>query len=319
MATITLGLTTDNHLDESNPSPSNPFGDTPGKRLPAYGDVSLPLAVTQFNTDSVDISVQLGDAVNGGAIGDGEQRDKNFDEFITAVSELTSDLYYCLGHWDLGGSGIGADDYAAFFADDGMGTVIPSGADAPATPWWPTAVADDSPVAYSITKNGFKLIFLAGILGAVALGTAGESDDEGDAAAITQLDWLEYRLDEAEAAHQPVIIFSHMPLRTTETLGRIGGYADGIALVERAGQTIAPVFISGHSHRDQSIIIKAGATHINIGGDVWGTSATDTTRYSHAVFEIYSPAVWNGTKMAANVKMTGYGHQTSKDYVIYGV
>ncbi len=322
-ATIKIGIIADVHIDATDPSPTQPFGDSPGYRLPAHGDVSLPLAVTRFNDESVDIAVQMGDAINGGVSGDGNARDDNFDEFVdiidgTAASNdaLSAKLYYCLGHWDVGETGIAADDYDEFFAADGMGTIIPGAGDVPAKAWWPAAATtDDQPCAYVIETTDFYLIFLAAIAGGAGLDTAGQSDDTGggDNEVITQLGWLEVMLDEAEAASEPVIIFTHQPLRQNfhPTVGFISGYVDGLTLIERAGQTIKPIVVAAHIHSHQDIITANGVVHINLGADVWGTSETDTGRFSHCILEVTSPTWTDPDGQRGLITLTGYGHQRS--------
>ncbi len=336
--TLTAGLVVDIHINSTNPAAGQGYGDDfPigslfGWRIKANGDDSLPLAVTQWNISNVDIAVQLGDAIDGGTVG--AVRNANYTQFVeiidgTAASNAALDtgtlaageIYGCLGHWGAGLLTPDAADYAAYFHNDGMGTVIPAGANAPAKQWWPAVAADDSACSYVIETTDFYLIFLTAMLDSCGLDTAGQSDDTGggDNEVITQLAWLEVMLDEAQAASEPVIIFSHQPLRTldsgvgVDTTGKISGFADGLTLIEGAGYTIPIYVVAGHIHRDQSIITNTGITHINLGGDVWGNLATDTGRFSYAVLEITAPTYNTPDGNMGLVTLTGYGLQRSED------
>lgn len=330
----------DGHLDSLNPEGGDVWADERvdgiGVRLPAFGDDSLPRAVDRANdydgsgTD-VDVFIAGGDNINASVIG--AVRNANFAELTdridgTVGAALTSaggKLYPLLGHHDLGGGApYGADDYAAFFHNDGMGSVIPAlgaGAGQIDNQWWPTVVADDTPCAYTVSKNGFRLIFLCAVMADIGLGSAGQTDAfGGDAESKTQLQWLEQMLDEAQAANEPVIIFVHQPILSNDPSGpsstlNIGGWADAITLFAEGNggvaYTISIIVVSGHAHRDQSIITSAGVVFINVGGDVWGKSLTDTTRFTHAVLEVTAPTHNTIDGNMGLITLTGYGYQRS--------
>lgn len=334
---ITFGTIWDMHRTTLSPAAYHSYGDTnsqpwaePGWRLPANAEQSIDLAVARFNDyddlgTPVDLTIWGGDLINGGMGGVGEQRALNFAALVGDLAPLTPSSHLLQGHWDYNQSYTEAD-YTQFFDDDtGVGTLIPTGDEVPVMPWWPLVAPDDSECAYAIEMNGFKLIFLCALMNEVGLNTTGESDDLGDAAEITQLDWLEKRLDEAVAASQPAVIFSHQSFVTTHfltdgVLAKILGFQSGIDLLaEEKYDVIDKYILAGHIHINDEIIIVGSTTHINLKGDVHGLTEDDTDRYSHSVITILKDAVWNGTRLATNIEITGYGYQNTEDYTKYFV
>ena len=315
---LIAGIGYDFHETTLDPDPLTTYGDLKedgtGVRSPKYATQSILAAVDDYNKYNVDLTVWDGDLVNGGLVGNGNQRHLNSAAFVSDLSGLNAKSHVRAGHWDLWdpvGLGYGPADFTQFYDNTtGVGTLVPTGDETPQTPWWPTPASDDSPYAYSIVKNGFKLIFLCTIMGQIGLDTVGKSDDLGDASAISQLDWLELRLIEAAAASQPIIVFTHQPLKSTDSsligapvLALPTGYAECIALLE----SYAPVIVfSGHIHRDNSTVISNGVYYFNMHGNVWGSNAEDDTRKSHAIAKIISgdpPLIYT----------TGYGYAKSEN------
>lgn len=337
--TVVILLWYDGHIASANPAAMQSWGDDlpdgTGARLAANGDVSLPWAVAIANNydgsgTDVDVFVAGGDNVDFSAIG--AARNASFAELVDRIDGTVGDaltsaggkLYPLLGHHDLGGGApYGDDDYQAFFHNDGMGTIIPAlgaGAGQIDNQWWPTAVTDDTPCAYTVSKNGFRLVFLCAIMLEIGLDTAGQTDTfGGDADAKTQIQWLEQMLDEAQAANEPVIIFTHQPILSNDVGAvaqlKISGWADAVTLFATGNggvpYTIPIMVVAGHAHRDQSIITDAGVVYINVGGDVWGKSLTDTTRFSHAVLEVTAPTYNTPDGNMGLITLTGYGYQRS--------
>ncbi len=331
----------DGHVNSLNPAAEVGFGDElpdgTGARLAAFGDLTLPLAVAKANdydglgTD-VDVFVAGGDNIDEAVIG--AVRNANFKELRDRIDGTVGNIltasggkvYPLLGHHDLGGTGTAPyenDDYLAFFHADGMGDIMPAlgaGEGQIDNQWWPTAVDDDKPCAYTVAKNGFRLIFLCAIMNDIGLLDNGETDAfGGDAEVKTLVEWLELMLDEAQAAGEPAIIFSHQPIETndpgTTALLHIGARNQAINLFATGNggvtYTIPIIVVSGHAHRDQSVITSAGVVYINVGGDVWGTSLTDTGRFSHAVLEVTSPTYNTPDGNRGLITLTGYGFQRS--------
>ena len=316
MPSIKIGLITDTHVMVGRDTPNQIYNDRPGWRIAGYGETSIPLAITDWNASSVDLAVNLGDIVNGDTDeAAGGARDLSFDKYISIMSSISGyELFYCMGHHDLGGSQIAASDYDLFFDDtNGLGTIIPT-VDPPTNAWWPTAVTDDLPCAYTVDWTSgattWKLIFLCTIFNSVGIDAAGESGGTPDA--MTQLEWLQAQLDTAEAAGNPVIVFTHQQIYPQVTNVTADGGADAVSALE--GQTIKPIVICGHTHVTNSVNESNGILYFNLRGDLWGENHDDTDRFSNAIAEISYPAYTdtNGARQA--VKITGSGYQSSYDY-----
>ncbi len=310
----TVGVVTDSHTDTTDPTPMAIFGDrTPfwsdAIRVPLSNTTSISDSIVTFNAASVDIIVNMGDAINGGTIG--AVRNANFAAFVAAVGAADAPIYSALGHWDAGTTSIVTADYDAFFHNDGMGTLIPTAGDAAEDVWTPdTATAGDE-CAYVIPHATFKIIVLCAVLGDVDMTSSGT-------AAQTQQQWFQDRLDEAEAASELVIVFIHMPLRSdavnaagNSAPGTVTGAATAITSLE--AQTIMPIVFQGHVHYYQDTFDENGVRYFNMKGDVWGVNSSDIGRQSHSVVEITYPAYTDINGPRALVKITGQGHQKSED------
>jgi len=303
------------------------YGDYPGYRIihNESSAVSIAAAVAQSNADSCDAAIFNGDIL--ASVSDDAAMVLNAQSLVTLLAGLTAPFYFTLGHHDLTGTdGVGtAAQFTRIFDNtDGLGSLIPGGDDAPELHWWHDNAANDSPCAYSVTIKEYKLIFLFNTYAGIGtMETTGKSDDEGDNTAITQLNWLIYRLAEAEAASQQVIIFTHWNVKSnydatyTKSTGTVPGSAATITQLE--AQTIPPIIFGGHVHGDDEVIILNNVMYVNIQGDVYGTEEGDTDRFSHSIVEVIPGAVVSGSTKVANVAITGYGYQSSKSFTGYGV
>ncbi len=87
-------------------------------------------------------------------------------------------MYFAIGHWEFGGVGPSADDFNNIFDNtNGIGTIIPTGGDAPVNVWWPdvpVGVTVLSPAAYTFDNNGFTVIVLCTPSATVTLDSAGK-------------------------------------------------------------------------------------------------------------------------------------------------
>lgn len=283
---------------------------------------SLERFVVQSNINAPDFAVSNGDNVNGGTVGNGEARHDNFSDFVdridgTVGNALVAPLLLSQGHWDWGAFPVytQADVDQYFDNTVGLGTILPGGGFAYQNAWWPTlAVTGNQPCAYTVVVKGWKVIVLCGIAGYVGMSTNGE-----DAGGVkTQQVWFQARLDEAEAAGQPVLVISHHPLMSNSTpAGLIIDAADAIDDGEGGGlenQTIPSIAIGAHIHYSQEYIIQGKLTQITGIGDVWTVDEDneESERYTHYHFKIVPECVWDGSQMNHNIEVTGYGYGENK-------
>lgn len=300
------GLITDLHIITTPPDASDPYGDDPGFRLPGYGDVSVPKAIATWDALNIHFAVQLGDLVNGGNLGDDDEREANFDRLVAMYSGLTYPIHSLCGHWDA----VNQTGFDQFFDSDmGIGSLIPTGDDAPANLWWSKALCtDESPLGYTVDKTvdgvTWTLIFMPLVYGTISFEHQGEITGPADK---TCQEWLDERLAAAETAGNPVIIFSHLGFYTPDAPGSMlpTGYATAVASLE--AQTIKPIVFQGHVHRSCGMYNVNGVTYCDLKGDVWGADATDTARFSHAVAKFTYP----NREGQVSVELVGRGYQKS--------
>ncbi len=307
-ATIDIGFITDPHDDTTTPTPTQPFGDAPGYRIPGvdYSAVSIAAWIATCNDNSVDIAMHGGDIVNGpvsSVAGNDTDRHVNFAQYVARMGTLNADIIHAFGHWDVGADEVTGSDYDDLFDNSkGIGTLQPAGI---ANPWWPLAATDLNPVAYTFEKNGFRIVVLAGILGSVSGNTDGQYTGP---TAATQQEWID---TVALNTALPIIVLAHQPLRlssgTTAGQGVMGENEAIIASLE--GLTIKPVVLQGHVHRNQRFFTNNGITYVNMLGDVWGEEITDTDRFSHSVITIT-----NDNQVYSDVDVQGFGLQSSNSF-----
>ena len=312
-ANITIGVIADTHVDVTDPAPSNPFGDVPGKRLPGHEDQSIPLAITAFNIAGVDFTIHLGDIVNG-PVNNNSARATNYQEYVDYIDgtkvtndALTDDILHAFGHWDLepsGGVDADADDYTAIYdSTEGIGSILPSTL-VVENLWWPIVAPDNTAMAYTVDTGGFRIVVLSAILNEVEMGTAGQRTGP---VVATQQEWFD---DVALNTALPVIVIIHQPLVSIRGQGEVTDATTAITSLEAL--TIKPIVLQGHVHKDSNIILQNGIYYISLKADVWGLDENDTTRFSYSIIEIDNPVHTNNT--AGVFKLTGAGHQETRDF-----
>jgi hypothetical protein len=304
-----LGIITDTHVDTTKPTPGSvPTIDRPGFRLPGWQENSLPQWISDCNSNSVDVAVNIGDIINGGAAGAGGARSLNYQLYVDYIdgtetgTALTAEILHAYGHWDLGGdSSYDAADYAQIFDNaDGIGSILPSVLTVE-NQWWPAVAADDTAMSYTVDTGGFRLVFLTGILAAVDMTTSGETGAGPDTK--TQQEWLD---DVALNTALPVIVFTHIPLRTDNGTP-LGGAAAAITSLEAL--SIKPIVFQGHVHINNDVITEDGVRYFGCRGNLWGRTDDDITRSAHSIVEITT------TSNAMNlVTLEGSGYQASFDF-----
>lgn len=322
-ARLDIGVISDTHARVTPTVAVAPYGDSPGYRITGYDDISVSAAVTTWNAASVDVCVFNGDIINGASGGPAVA--DNIQRLESDLVGLTSNAYFSAGNWDLGAS-INDARYQEFYADPNLQAAFSVDDDADKL-WWPTAIADDTPVAYikDVTAESqvFRLIFVAHDGATVDFSTAGEWDNDGaGAAAISQGDWFDLVLDDAESNGYPCIVFLHFRLVDTDTTDDYTGSSyvadgaeDATAITDMEAQTIPPIVIQGHVHYAQGQVVQNNVLYVDLRGDVWSPTTTDTNRYSHGVLSITYPAYVSGGKTKMQTKLTGYGYQESFDWI----
>lgn len=290
----------------------DPLSGELGWRHPGNQINSLPAAVSRANSDNVDLVAVTGDIINGSS---GGTRADHWAEWVSWVdgTHASSDgfnapVVYALGNWDAGQS---TAIYDALFDDvTGIGTILPAGQ---SNLWWPDTpnVTDDLPCAYTLEVNGFMIIALCNQgSGTVPMDAPGKNGTQ------TQGQWFNARLDEAEAAGQPTVVLTHLPLRSNDAdFSASSGTAQAITDME--AQTIKPIVMGGHLHRDIETIEENGILFIKGRGDVWGVENDDTDRFSHSVITIRPGTVWANGGHQSNVEVVGYGYSGSKTFAQY--
>jgi hypothetical protein len=298
MASIKFALISDVHVDLTDPAPSQSFGDSPGYRLPGNEDQSLPLFISRANTENVDFSVCLGDTSNLQDSTGTANSLQRWDDYMdgTIGDGLDSEMFLCIGHHDIGGQNASAADYANFFAN-----VTQPTSDPPQNPWWPTDpdVANDSPCAYYIDKEGFRVFFLCDVAGGNGVNT--DTDGESGVTAMTQLEWVELYTNGAQSTTNPIIVFSHNPALQNNLKAHLEGLTNAV------------IVFTGHLHATQTIERSNGVTYIEAGADVWGKTVDDTDRFSHAIVEVDGPVYSEDSQGQLLFNIEGYGYQESSD------
>ena len=315
MAEIKLGVITDHHDDTTTPAPSQPFGDSPGYRIPgkAYSDVSIPKWIATCNDNSVDLAINGGDIVNGpvnlGVGGEDAARILNFQQYVARMGTLNADLLHAFGHWDVGSDGTGSATGTDFdnLVDNtnGIGSLQPAGI---ANPWWPLSATDLTPIAYTFEDSGFRIVVLASLLSEVGGSTDGQYIAAGPTK--TQQEWIdEVALDTA----LPIIVITHQPLRGSSGASGAGGLSSmegrDAVIASLEGLAIKPVVLQGHVHKNERFFTDNGITYVNLIGDVWGEESTDTDRFSHSVITIT-----NNNQVYSDVDVRGFGSQSSNSF-----
>ena len=315
-ASITIGVIADTHVSLTQSAEQN-WGDTTysgspfGWRLLGYHAASMAAFNTNTNAASVDFAICVGDLV--GSAADDATRITHFAEYVDYIdgTEDTqdADMYYALGHWEFGSLADSTDWNNFFDNTNGIGTIIPAAGAAPTNPWWPdlpVGINAQSHCAYTFDNNGFTIIVLCNPFAGVTMGSAGQFGAVPDAK--TQNQWFQDRLDEAEAATQPVIVFTHQPLKEDYWQG--SAVADAAtAITGMEAQTISPIVFQAHVHSYQGVIEENGVLYINLRGDAWGMSETDTGRLSHAIVTITGPDWTDAYGQRCGVDLVGYGDQ----------
>jgi len=320
-ASVKFGIFADVHVDLVQ-SAATSFGDaiysgSPiGHRIAGYHTTSMPLFNDNANAASVDFSISVGDLVNPGR--SDAERITHFAEYVEHVdgtkSTQNADMYYAIGHWDMGGPANNAVDWNNFFDNtNGIGSIIPTAAAAPANPWWPDSpagISAQSPCAYTFNKNNIMMIVLCLPSTTVNMDSSGKFG--AGSVAKTQNEWFQDRLNEAEAASEPVIVFTHQTLKVDYWQGTApAGAATAITAMEN--QTIKPIVFQGHIHSYRLIEESNGIVYINLTGDLWGENETDTDRFSHAIVTITGPNYTDVNGQRCSIDLVGYGNQRSED------
>jgi len=321
MPTVSYIYVTDQHIRKTPVSVGTQnFGDElpdgTGYRIEGNQDNSFPRLISSANSYNegagVDLVINGGDIINNTNDGSIIENWAEYASWIDGTHLLSDglnmDILYCFGHWDLGIIATGTSFANAF---TGLAPTIPVGRDA--NMWWPDLVddvADNSYCAYRFDKNGFMFIVLCNPFGSsVDMTTMGKNGTK------TQEAWFEDQLVIAEILGMQVIVVTHVPLRTNDT-SPINGAAAAIAYMV-ANQTIKPIVMQAHVHRYNEVIIEEGIRFYNFIGDTWGITDDDTDRFSHAIITVVSDAVWDGTTHQSNVKIEGFGYQSSRDFDKY--
>ncbi len=328
---LIASLLYDNHRSTVDDGEVTAFGDGDG-HVRQLNPISTQNGVLQFvatsNSVGADVAVIGGDNIN-----DNPQQ-ANAEALAADLAGLTMPAYQILGHHDVE-SDATPTAYATYFT--AMAGVIPTGNNAPENVWWPNdenvGANIDDPVCYSVSLNGFKLIFTSGIIasaGTLGFDTLGDMSGQAN---ILLIDWLEDRLNEAESANEQPIIFAHIGIRPGDgvdfpdpfhQLNIVSGFAEARELIEGTGSYAAKdwkrksIVVAGHKHDDQSQTYFNGVWYLQIHGDNHSLPDDDTL-FAHAVLDVSANAISLGDgKFEANWSLTGYGiHTNSREKIKY--
>ena len=327
LTSIVLGAIADTHIRQEEQQGST-------SRIQGYQDNSLPQFVDICNDYDgegtvVDMVVQLGDVIAPVNQDIAAELAIDFQEWVSWVDGthplsdggFPTDVAYTVGnHAFLIEPATTAGFDTLFSSNDGMGDILPTGQ---TNFWWPNGgvnVTDGLPMCYTMDVKGFTIISLFSGYGSSfpdGYETVGEDYENTDPSFITQVEWFEKVMLIAETAGKPVIVLSHNSFKSTEVeYNPDSPQGAGLIVTIMENQTIKPVVIMGHSHVRTSILVSNGVTYINLRADCWGIDG-NTDRFSHAIIEINSDAVWDGTAAQVNVQVTGYGYQDTKLFTRY--
>ena len=294
-----------------------------GYRLTGYDNYSVPLAVARANSESVDLVLADGDNINGTT---GGTRAEQLARLATDFTGLTSDLYMNVGHWDIGTDATDNTTYQAFYGDANYTALQGDNMD---KLWWPSAIDDDTPVAYIVdeTIDGqvWRIISVPynEVNGNIDFTTAGEWDNDGGGAANIALgDWFDdVALQGAEDNGYPCIIMMHERLvNTVENIPDWTWTVDPTesalqAIADMENQTIPPVVLQGHIHCATGYKVVNNVLYIDGRADLWSETTPNNTRFSHGILTLSYPAYRIGGKTLVQVKLDGYGEQVSLRWI----
>jgi hypothetical protein len=300
-------------------------------RITGYETYSIPQAVTNWNAAGIDIALFNGDLVNGGDTL--EIMSAHTARLLSAMSGLVAPAYFSTGHWDIGSS-ISDARYQLFYGDTSINTAFATGGSAAMT-WWPTAITDYTPVSYvvdtTIDSQTWRFIFIN--MAIIESGEIsgfqcnGQWDNEGEPTNITQGDWFDMVLDDADTKDYPCVVVTHYRFKNAMPAIESNGcaicttqsaYGDITqAMTDMAEQAIPPIVLQGHAHVADGRLIVDNVTYFDLQGDLWSPTTVlvdDTTRYSHSILTLSYPAYTQSGKKYVAAKLTGFGNQSSYNY-----
>jgi len=271
---IKLGLITDLHYAPEATEDNNDWsqdGSPVEYRRYSTAETRLSQAVSTFNSESVDIVAQLGDAV------DSSGGRTELQAFITDAGDLTMDLLNVTGNHE-----ISAIDTVADYYTDISGKQATMANVATDVNGWKS-------YTYDVDDTRFVVIHVP----SVGVG--------GGAVNSTHTDWLNTQLN---ATDMPVVILSHGPL--FEISDYSWSYPSNHETVRGIIDTYknVQVCLSGHWHFNHKNAIYNDIWYRSFWGSILAPSPSDNAYY---IIEIEPSTVWTPNGYKANVSITGYG------------
>ena len=256
------------------------YADKPTQGLRHYKQSLLKLeeAIDTFNIQHVDFVQNLGDIID-------EEWD-SFDTILPIYNKLkpTIENYHLLGNHDFSVDSthlsgllekLSMPDYYYSYSKQGWRFIVLDATD------------------YSYFSNPLHNHDIDKV-NAYYENTKSESNKKlwNSAIGEKQQSWLKQELDSARLLNQKVILFSHLPIRSTGNAHNLWNNYEIVDIVENSSNVVA--FINGHNHSGD-YVLKNGIHYITLFGMV------DTEINSYGILEIHKDSL----------VLRGYGNQTT--------